>query len=539
MGVAVRPIFARVVSGLRNHRALTHVSAVAAALAVALVVSLQGATAGPTPPPVKPVSILPEQIGAGLVSTRSVLLEFAEPMDPTSVTEALTLRPSTAWRSSWSEDGRTLRLIPDSRWRTDARYVVTIDASARLAGGAELGTARQFTFTTETAPLVSSFELYFAEESLTDRVRRAATTEADLASGTADYAVTPPDTSSDVSARTRIVIGFSTPMRQLDVERRFTITPTVAGELSWEGNELVFEPAERLEPGTRYAVSVVGARDERGNRLGGDPSFSFITRAGAQVVKVSPADGAKDVVDGQAQIWFSQPMNIEATRAALKITDATSGATVTGKSAWNAAGTQVRFTFDPALAKGHTFEMSLGDGASDADGNPVSGSWTFQTKAPPAPLVRNTTAPRPAQPAGPAAPADSLQFALWQINQSRAQYGFAPLVLDSAISAVANAHAWDMLNYGYFSHTGRDGSRAADRMRRAGISFSWSGENLCYHAGIGLRATLEWCHATFMSEPYPGYANHIANILNPNFSRVGIGIAQSGGKIYVVWNFAG
>jgi hypothetical protein len=42
-----------------------------------------------------------------------------------------------------------------------------------------------------------------------------------------------------------------------------------------------------------------------------------------------------------------------------------------------------------------------------------------------------------------------------------------------------------------------------------------------------------------MAEPYPGYFNHIANILSPRFSRVGIGIAQSGGKIYVVWDFAG
>jgi uncharacterized protein YkwD len=42
-----------------------------------------------------------------------------------------------------------------------------------------------------------------------------------------------------------------------------------------------------------------------------------------------------------------------------------------------------------------------------------------------------------------------------------------------------------------------------------------------------------------MSEPYPGYFNHIANILNPRFTRVGIGIASSGGQVKIVWNFAG
>jgi uncharacterized protein YkwD len=42
-----------------------------------------------------------------------------------------------------------------------------------------------------------------------------------------------------------------------------------------------------------------------------------------------------------------------------------------------------------------------------------------------------------------------------------------------------------------------------------------------------------------MSEPYPGYFNHIANILDPDFRRVGIGIATAGGKVIVVWDFAG
>ena len=70
------------------------------------------------------------------------------------------------------------------------------------------------------------------------------------------------------------------------------------------------------------------------------------------------------------------------------------------------------------------------------------------------------------------------------------------------------------------------------------MSFSWSGENICY-AGLGLRGTLEWCHATFMSEPYPGVANHIGNILSPNYNRLGVGIATSGGKVIVVWDFAG
>ena len=68
-------------------------------------------------------------------------------------------------------------------------------------------------------------------------------------------------------------------------------------------------------------------------------------------------------------------------------------------------------------------------------------------------------------------------------------------------------------------------------------SFGWSGENQCYRIGMSEQGTLDWCHAQFMAEPYPGQFNHIANILNPNAHRMGVGIATIGGKTVITWNF--
>jgi uncharacterized protein YkwD len=78
-------------------------------------------------------------------------------------------------------------------------------------------------------------------------------------------------------------------------------------------------------------------------------------------------------------------------------------------------------------------------------------------------------------------------------------------------------------------------------LRAAGIVFGWSGENLCMNNGTGRTTTqmLNWCHAEFMGEPYPGYANHIGNILGTHYTRVGVGIATSGSKMIIVWDFAG
>ncbi len=69
------------------------------------------------------------------------------------------------------------------------------------------------------------------------------------------------------------------------------------------------------------------------------------------------------------------------------------------------------------------------------------------------------------------------------------------------------------------------------------MSFSYSAENQCYYGGMSEQATLDWCHAQFMAEPYPGQWNHIGNILDPRATRMGVGIATAGGRTVITWNF--
>ena len=98
---------------------------------------------------------------------------------------------------------------------------------------------------------------------------------------------------------------------------------------------------------------------------------------------------------------------------------------------------------------------------------------------------------------------------------------------------VGRADGWKALQ----RHYGQNGSTRESRLRAGGVSFGYSGENQCYHIGMSEQATLEWCHAQFMAEPYPGHWNHIANILNPNATRMGVGIATVGGRTIITWNF--
>ena len=534
---------------LSSHRAVTRVSLAALSFTLIVAFTQQSAPAiqaGPEPEPLVPESLLPQSVGSAIASDDSITIPFDAPVDPDMVEAALQVLPAQKFSTSWNDDATELRISPERLWRTDERYLVVVAAS----GGSEASRAggpRRYSFTTQTAPAVTDFQVRLAGPPADANADAAA--EA-LAAETADVdsaepGTQPPDrTAQDVSATSEITVSFSAPMDEGDVEDHFLISPAIEGDLSWTGGDLVFTPTGRLEPGARYTISLIGAHDVVGNPIGGKANFSFIVQPGAQVTKTTPETDATDVEPATVEMWFSQPMDVDATNAAFALTDTSTGALVGGLLNWNAAGTQLIYTPDRPFAGGRTFTISVGEGASDADGNAVSASWSFTTTAAPVAAVqRSTTTTRSAPAVAPApitvAPATSLAgYALNQVNAARAAYGFGPVVLDANVSAAAAAHAWDQAYNNYFSHYSLDGRSREDRLRAAGVSFGWSGENQCYHIGMSEQATLEWCHAQFMAEPYPGQWNHIANILNPNARRMGVGIATVGGRTIITWNFA-
>ncbi len=501
-----------------------------AALIVALfgvALSQAPSVAAPRTAPTPPPTILPANVGIAVAAHASLALDFAQPMDVASVAASLQVAPASRLRLSWSVDARHLQVAPAERWLTDERYVLVVPGTTRLADGSALGVPLTFSFTTQTAPYVDRFEV--------DRVGAdpAAGRRALVDAVLSDASSLPSDTADETSARTQIRIRFSTDMDHADVERAFLISPAVAGSFRWDGPTLIFSPSQRLKPGSRYGISIPGAHDAQGNPLGGDTAFSFTTYAAARVVRVTPADGATGVSAGSVQVSFSAPVDTTTTRTAFHLLDATRKAAVAGSITWNQEGTRLTFKPKAALAAGHRFEVKLQAGAADLDGNPLTATYAFTTKAPPPP-------PRPVT-SYPSASGSSSggAYALSLINASRKAYGFAPLRLDAALSAVAQAHAVDQVRYNYFSHVGRDGSTYKVRITRAGISFSHAGENQCLDYG-SLTHAISWCHSYMMAEPYPGVWNHIWNILDPNFTRVGFGYGRaSDGKLIMTWDFAG
>lgn len=109
------------------------------------------------------------------------------------------------------------------------------------------------------------------------------------------------------------------------------------------------------------------------------------------------------------------------------------------------------------------------------------------------------------------------------VNEERRKQGIKELVWDEKIAAVARAHSKDIWDRKYFAHVDPDGKGPADRLERAGISFTLAGENLA------LAPTVELAHQGLMNSE-----GHRRNILEPGFGKIGIGVIDGGvyGKMF-------
>ena len=104
-----------------------------------------------------------------------------------------------------------------------------------------------------------------------------------------------------------------------------------------------------------------------------------------------------------------------------------------------------------------------------------------------------------------------------------------PLNSSRKLNDAATAHARDMARRKYFEHEGRDGSQPKDRVRRAGYESRLTGENIALGPESAEEVVAGW-----LSSP-----GHCANIMEPRFRDIGVGVAvgKKRGQIYWVQEF--
>lgn len=109
------------------------------------------------------------------------------------------------------------------------------------------------------------------------------------------------------------------------------------------------------------------------------------------------------------------------------------------------------------------------------------------------------------------------------VNEERAKEGTKPLEFDTRLTEVGRGHSKDMFERGYFSHFSPEGEDVGDRLEERGIHYTFAGENLA------LAPNVNRAHSGLMNSP-----GHRRNILDPAFTRVGIGVVDGGvyGKMF-------
>jgi len=163
-------------------------------------------------------------------------------------------------------------------------------------------------------------------------------------------------------------------------------------------------------------------------------------------------------------------------------------------------------------------------------------------KPKPTPLATATPRPTPlptplptpvatATPSSPPAgsPLSQIQTEILTLtNLERSRVGVAPLKLQSQLNQAAQKHAENMVLTGIFSHTINNLGPGA-RVTAEGYSWSTVGENIAFGYSSATAVMTGWMNSS----------GHKANILNANYTELGVGYAlNSTGRPYWVQVFA-
>ncbi len=97
------------------------------------------------------------------------------------------------------------------------------------------------------------------------------------------------------------------------------------------------------------------------------------------------------------------------------------------------------------------------------------------------------------------------------VNQERAKAGLSELAIISGVSSAAQVRAQELTKS--FSHTRPDGRGFETALKEAGVSYRSAGENIAYGQTSPQQVMESWMNS----------AGHRANILNPNYTSIGVG----------------
>lgn len=185
-----------------------------------------------------------------------------------------------------------------------------------------------------------------------------------------------------------IELVFDQPMDRPSVEAALSIEPALQGAFSWsDARTVVFTPADALERGTRYRVTIAAAaRNVEGLALAEPVAFEFSTTGVLAVTEVQPAPGASDLApDTQVTVVFNRPvvpLTAIASQAGLP-DPLTFMPPVRGQGEWLNSAIYV-FRPTDSFLPATEYQARVASGLADVTGSvlEVDYTWNFATLRP-------------------------------------------------------------------------------------------------------------------------------------------------------------
>lgn len=129
----------------------------------------------------------------------------------------------------------------------------------------------------------------------------------------------------------------------------------------------------------------------------------------------------------------------------------------------------------------------------------------------------NDPPPPPAPP--PTGLDPMLEDVLDLVNAERAARGLGAVVHQGQLGSAAQLHSEDQARRGVLSHTGSNGSSPGDRIAAAGYDYRGWGENIASGSPSAESVMSAWMNSS----------GHRRNILNPTYTEIGLGLADTAG----------
>ena len=185
-------------------------------------------------------------------------------------------------------------------------------------------------------------------------------------------ATTPVDGLKHTSNISNVEIKFDIRMDQISTQSAFSISPPVNGDFSWEENQknLIFDPDENFNPGTKYTVIVSSAaKTVFGKNLPLVYNFDFTTRDKLDLITSYPNDGTTDISKTvQVHLQFDQAIESSSLAGNIQFLDPLDNFVSLSVDYNLYTKGIITFTPNNSLERGTTYRVILGEGIGDIEG---------------------------------------------------------------------------------------------------------------------------------------------------------------------------